>query len=292
MNSLTLPSLPIFDLPSPEELNRRARARHAAAMASVSQSGRFISTSLQAWVAHAEAAGIPHITAQPIGSLKRDTVLRCDEPTAGDIEDLAWLQSAISSVPSSHMVRWDPCAPFGIKHGMSYLGDVEPDDKRHLSLDDPRAFNIIYEYPSDTVSVLARPWVDALRIESYPVEFRAFTQNSQLLGVGSYYPQRPLPDTPEIRKFVQRCEDLSLDLVNHLDATGQYPWMPSFDSCPTVDFKPNTVSATLDFLVDQQGQVLFLEAGPPWGAGAHPVSFLDREVKGVSLALAEGVKLR
>ena len=120
------------------------------------------------------------------------------------------------------------------------------------------------------------------------MEYRAFVRDSKLLGIANYYPQRALPDTPATHSQVQQVEQLTQRLVAHLDAAGQYPWMVSYER----GFKPRTVNATLDFLVTQDGVVVLLEAGPPFGAGAHPCSFLDQPISGLALGLAPGVKLR
>lgn len=279
-----------FDLPSPEELNRRAQLRHEQNKACVSQPGRFIATSLSAWLRHARAASIPHVEANEVFRLPREVVINIDQPTAADVSVAAGMNSILARLPSTHMARLDPCAPFAIKYAMCHFGNVEQEDMRRIDLSDPRAFDIVCQFPADEVSVLARPWVDAMRIDSHPVEFRVFIQNSRLLGVASYYPQRALPETPEIHHLVRMCSNLSLELVDYLDTICQYPWMPGFES-GTSGFEENAVSATLDFIVDKAGQVLLLEAGPPWGAGAHPCAFLGQEVKGVSLALLAGVKL-
>ena len=210
MTTATLSLFHGFNLPTREEIDRISRNRHAAAVALVSQPGRFVASSLQAWLAAAKAAGLPFIDAEIVGRLDRDTVLRSEEPTPADDDALRVLQAAVANVPASHMVRWDPCAPFAIKHAMGILGAVEPDDLRRLDLCDPRAFSVIYEYPGDSVAVLARPWVEALRVDTHPVEFRVFVQNSQLIGVASYYPQRALPVTSEMLGYVSQCQDLSL----------------------------------------------------------------------------------
>lgn len=158
-----------------------------------------------------------------------------------------------------------------------------------LSPFDPRAVDIILEYPADSIQVWRRPWVQALQVDGYPVEFRVFVRDGSIQGIASYYPQRPLPVTPEMLAYVEGCREATYNILAHLVRSQERPWMPSYEK----RYSDQLPSATLDFLVDTSGQVLFLEAGPPLGAGAHPCAFIDRdEMSGVALELAPGAQLR
>jgi hypothetical protein len=159
---------------------------------------------------------------------------------------------------------------------------------RTLLPDDPRAFDILCEYPADTIPVWSRPWVKALDHEGFPVEFRVFVRNDEAVAVSSYYPQRPLPHTDEVRCYAERSLALAQTISNQIVASDTYPWL---DTYPRAGCSKGRVNATLDFLVTEVGEVIFLEAGPPLGAGAHPCCFLDREdITGIALALAPGVE--
>lgn len=279
-----------FKIPIPdvEEISRKANIRFEKDKADVSIDGRFIGFSLGAWLKHVEAAGVSFVPANKIATISRDVWLSADENYDSNP---FWPQfkAICEGQPESTMIRLDPCSGLGLKgamadgNGMSDLAS-----RKVISPGDPRAFEIIYEFPSDTIDVWSRPWIDAQYLDGYPIEFRVFVENDEVIGLSSYYPQRELPATKEILDFVADCHKKSVAIVAHLNSQGQYPWMPNYEC----QFESGKVSATLDFLINQEGQAVFLEAGPPFGAGAHPCAFIDREIEGVALSLAPGVKLR
>jgi len=277
-------ALPPIDL---AELDNRAVARRRAQREAIAEPGRFNAISLVEWLPRIAAAGVPHIPAETVFELAQDVWLHFDAPEEQHWPVWEGLHNAVASVPSSHMVRWDFCASLSLKGALA-RAKSPADSLRDLSPDDPRAFDILYEYPRETVPVLCRPWVPALHVDGYPVEFRAFVRESKVIAVASYYPQRPLCDSPQMRTFVSKVQSHSATIVDYLSASGQYPWLLGFER----QFKAGTVNATLDFLVREDGEVVFIEAGPPFGAGAHPCAFLGRdEIAGVALALSEGVEL-
>ena len=58
-----------------------------------------------------------------------------------------------------------------------------------------------------------------LFIDGYPVEYRAFVENGRLLGVSSYYPQRPLPRNDRQLQTVEDLVDALLDALS-----GPFEW--------------------------------------------------------------------
>ncbi len=40
----------------------------------------------------------------------------------------------------------------------------------------------VYEYPADVVPIWSRSWIDAKKEAGYPVEFRVFVKNNEVLG--------------------------------------------------------------------------------------------------------------
>ncbi len=100
-----------------------------------------------------------------------------------------------------------------------------------------------------------------------------------------------LPDTPELTGYANEAVALARKLVQHLTKVGQYPWIPKMGGVSTSPFKLDKVSATLDFLVSSEGEVLFLEAGPPFGAGAHPCSVMEQPITGYARGLQDGTPL-
>lgn len=281
-----------FRIPIPqvdfEELETRARARHQAGKLLCSTGGRFIGTSLGAWLGHAQSAGLAAVPARLVALVPRETFLRIETPEAGDASLWESLKRDLASLQAGWMARWDHCSSLELKGAMARGRLPDADEATSLEPWDPRAYDLAHEFPGDDIAVWARPWVAARMVDGFPLEFRVFIKDGSVIGVASYYPQRPLPETAEMLSLAMECRRLAEQLVAHLDALGARPWLPGFGD----RFSDSAVSATIDFLVAESGEVLFLEAGPPFGAGAHPCAFLDQPVNGVALALAPGVVLR
>lgn len=278
------------NLPSAEEIERRAAERHENGKASVNEPGRFIATSLGAWLKRAQDSGISSVNAVRIADVPRKALMEIEEQSPE--HEVIWnnLVKAKNSIEDGHMVRWDACSHSELKWVMGESGKTK--DQRIEAGRDTypcmRVYELHYEYPADIIPVWSRPWIDALEVDGFPVEFRVFVRDSKVIGVASYYPQRALPSTPEIYGFASRCKEMATQLVKHLDESCERPWLDAF----AAKFNPELVNATMDFLVSSSGDVLFLEAGPPFGAGAHPCAFIDCEISGVALELAPGVILR
>lgn len=251
--------------------------------------GAFIGTSLKGWLDEVREAGIACVPAEQIGCVARDLVMHFDDdvkPDAQSLDAYSRLQAQLLAVSPQSMVRWDPCAPIGIKLAMQNgcePGQI-PDDARDLSFGDPRAFDILYEYPAMDVPIFSRPWVHPLVVDGYPLEFRVFIKDSEVIGVASYYLQRPLPENEQSWHWTAEATRLSEKLIASMTGRGSFPAMPYYGA-RGFDVSGTKIHATLDFLVSQDGpRMLFLEAGPPFGAGAHPCAFEGKEIKGVALA--------
>lgn len=286
-------------IPDIAEIRRTAETRFAAEKAVYAENkNAFIGVSLEAWLAVTKAAGVPSVPATKIFELPRKVFLNFEENPNPDEPTWRALAAATKAVPAEHMLRWDPCSGYELKRAMAY-GNPIVEACRNLHPDDPRAFDIIYEYPADIVPIWSRPWITTLQEAKFPVEFRVFVENNEILGVASYYPQRPLPNTFEIQGYVDQAYTHTESILEHLKESKQFPWTAAMAVAPAASatvanskrFQLNKVSATLDFLVTIQGDVLFLEAGPPYGAGAHPCAFLGQRITGVALELASNVEL-
>ena len=277
--------IPEFD---PVELERAVSRRHEAAKASVSVKGRFIGTSLGAWMERVKLAGVPVVPASVIAELPREVFRRAEEMHEGDKMHWDAMAIALSLVPENCMARWDACSCLELKGAMALGRAPTHAERTELPWHDPRAFDILQEFPADSFHVWQRPWIEAMKVDGYPVEFRVFVRNGKVIGVANYYPQRALPETAEFLGLAQRCEEATDRVVAYRTSTGEIPWMQTYAG----GFDESKVSATLDFFATQDGEVMFLEAGPPYGAGAHPCSFIDREISGVALKIAAGVQLR
>jgi hypothetical protein len=290
-------------MPTVAELDALAAEYFHRIQMAVNQPGRFIGSSLLAWIKHAHAAGIAYVPAKQVLSLRRKDILESCEP-GSDVKLIsAWtplrrkqaeLRRAGNKGAGRQMLRWDPCAGEDLKFTMAQGLAVDQAEMLDLHPGDIRAFGIIYEYPAEEVPVLQRPWIEALQIDNYPVEFRVFIEGSKIRGVSNYYPQRALPAMSEhypegdVRFSSTPCYRMAEQLIKHLEAVQEFPWMMSYQQ----HFDSGKVNASLDFIVRKDGKVLFLEAGPPLGAGAHPCCFIDSKVEGLKLELDSGVELR
>lgn len=245
--------------------------------------GTFSAASLTAWMSAADQAGVPSVPAECVASLSIDALLRSEDPRAEGVEEVVERLGTINaSLPAGHMLRWDCCASYALKDAMAE-GQLPTPEERGVGVD-MRSFDLLFEFPADEINVLQRPWVKAQELDGFPVEFRVYVAQGRVHAVANYYLQRPLPDTPAIREAVNRAVAATDAIVAQLKAQGLAPAMPYQQENPHEAFR-----ATLDFLVDEQGQVLFLEAGPGWGQGAHPCAFLNPD--GRTVDPVEGLKL-
>lgn len=263
-------------------MRREAESRRAAHLACFAAPQRaFIGSSLGAWLEHVAQAGVAAVPATQIAALPHAMVVRVDRPLAEDAAAWHAFEAALGAVPDGHMVRFDCCAGIALKEAMAQ-GREPGAAMRELSANDPRAFDLLCDYPADTVPVWSRPWMAAHEHAGWPVEFRVFVRDDRAVAASSYYPQRSLPRTEAMLGWAQRALDLAQKIADTLATHGRYPWL---DTYPRAGCAPWRINASIDFLVAASGEVLFLEAGPPLGAGAHPCCFLDcEEVRGVALA--------
>lgn len=241
----------------------------------------FSTTSLTEWLAYVEKADVPHISATVLANLSIDDLLRSDEINNESAQETYQkLKDINKSLAPGYMLRWDPCAGLNVKEAMAY--GREPKD---YGLDpmEPRTFDILYETPNDHVAVLLRPWLSSRIFNSYPVEFRVYVNDGEIVAAANYYLQRDLPDTPENRSYVKQAIEMTQKILSEVKKSGRTPAFMR-QSNPGEGF-----ACSLDFIVAEDGRVLFLEAGPGFGFGAHPCAFLNPDKK--SVEKVEGVQL-
>ena len=153
---------------------------------------RFCPIALTDWIEAASRAGIPYVGAARVAEVMRDDILRFDEPGAHQQRLTAGMAKAHESIEPGTMLRWDCCASSDVKHEMARRGTCSKAARESLRIDDPRFYEIAGEWPRETLPILRRPWI---RIESeggWPREYRAFVTDGEVVGISSYYPQRPL----------------------------------------------------------------------------------------------------
>lgn len=244
--------------------------------------GTFPAPSLTRWMDAALAAGVPVVPAEVVGTVRIDDVLQFDTPEKEGVEQaMATLDAVNAMVDQNSMLRWDCCAGYGVKASLSE-GDSPSLLDKQLTPEDPRAFDLLYDFPADEIALVKRPWVDAQSIDGFPVEFRVFVEDGQPVAVANYYLQRDLPETAALRQAAGQAVAYTQAILDALKQEGVVPAMPQQPN-------PQRVAATLDFLVTPENAVLFLEAGPGHFFGAHPCAFLALD--GRSVAPLEGLRL-
>lgn len=290
--------LPELEFPSTEEMAAQRYARTTAPLEAARKANPvtyiFNAVSLVEWTSIAAAAGIDHISSEVACSMPMDVILNFEEPRAGD--DIHWEQMRLAraSLKAGEMMRWDCCSSLDMKSVMSdggaascpgFMTDPEnpavPSWKTITDVGDPRFFDIALEYPGSEIALVKRPWVEARREGSHPVEYRVFVKNGEIEGVANYYIQRDLELTSLTQSEVGSCIGMTQQLLDHMDKVQALPYnVIGKQSGAADDFNAQLASFTADYLVDETGKVQFIEAGPPFGLGAHPCAFVDNRVQG------------
>ena len=247
---------------------------------------------------------IPHVPAEQIATLERDDVLKFDQagPHQGRLA-AAWVSIGNAAQAAEKagdvMLRFDPCASVDLKVHMDRAATGEWSEAAvTLTLADPRALEIFEESPLPDIPVWRRPWISAEIVDGYPVEYRAFVMNGQVQGVSSYYPQRPLPDAPRHLDQAGVVTTRTNTLIDALsERTFLWPLRYRIRRPAALrderEIEDPGIAFTADFIVRDDGAVLFLEGGPPAGRGAHPCCFLGADgevlpIEGVRLAPVQG----
>lgn len=262
-----------------EQLRRDGRERRAALRAQVG----FRPVSLGDWLDLCGEAAVPYVPAGLVGEVMVEAVLDFDNPR-GEAAGEFWrdVEKRMKLLGPGWMVRWDNCSLMDVKYE---LGSGNPDWQPSFAMlfaDDMRGFDMVASFPSDRIRAWARPWVRFARDAGFPIEYRVFVENNRVIGVSSYYPQRPLEPTPAVAEDLRRIEDYASRLI-----AAQTDILVCPEISTTHDLTKNHWTADFGRLED--GAVLFLEGGPPntprWGA--HPCCFEGREISGIALAKEE-----
>lgn len=231
----------------------------------------FNAVSLTAWLTIAAKAGIAHVSAREVACVPIDVLLEFEEPRLEDAVLWMSLRDAIQSTRDGEMLRWDCCAGLALKGAMdNNPQSVSHDEMTGLHPGDPRFFDIAYVFPEIEMRVLRRPWVKARQEGGRPVEYRVYVLDGIISGLSNYYPQRALHLSAQRDAEIREVLRLGSQFVEYLQFEALVPW---FKELPLDASAESLINCTLDFLISSDGEVLFLEAGPPFGAGAHPCCF-------------------
>jgi len=230
------------------------------------------------WLELAERAGVPLIDAAFSDPFPAEEIQASadGEPAPAFAAAVAWANDRLTwagRAGNRLMVRFECSSGSDLKHAAARGAPYGP-AYYAITGDDPRLetppFGCTIPDAAGNTRLCVRPWVDALRVDGYPLEFRAFHDADGFQGVSSYYPQRPLPS--EDVYLIAATQ--AAEYARRLAAAGSFP-----------------VGFTADFLVTPAGEVLLLEGGPPHHMGlcsAHPCCFAPGEIRGIALARREG----
>ena len=244
------------------------------------ESERFCPVSLRDWITVCQQADIPHVPAQRIAAVQRYSLLYQEK--SDQLQKLKEdIQPAIDAYQPHHMVRFDYCSGTAIKYRLSEGQPQWHPDFHLVDYGDPRVFELAMEYPREEIPIWQRPWIPAAIHHHYPVEFRAYVFDGKVTGISNYYPQRPLPES------FRRHVDTVHDLAEHLIAATPPPFL--WNDSPFLKFfreehDAHGIHFTADFILHQDGRILFLEGGPPHELGAHPCCFKAFDITGVALS--------
>ena len=243
------------------------------------ETSNFCPVSLTDWLELCRKTGVPHVPAENIATIQAQDWLYFDTP--GEHQDrLALVRQEIQAkLKPDHMLRYDFCAPLETK---IRLGSGQPTfhtDMTGFILDDPRAFDILYEFPRESVPIHQRPWAPAQIQDGYPVEYRVFVREGRIQGISNYYPQRQLERHSD---HLDRALELTNALIEHVPTPFLWPTSPMAPWVFTL-YGRDRVHFTADFMVTTEGEMLLIEGGPPHEMGAHPCCFRHGEIAGVAL---------
>ena len=248
--------------------------------------------SLGDWLALCEELDIPYVPAREVALVERDDWLKFDQegPHRGRLEAAsAQVVKAVEESGGNHMIRCDPASGMEVKYRLSKGMHTWDESLTEWVCEDPRLFDMVYEYSRVVIPIWMRPWVEAEIVALYPVEYRVFVAEGAVQGLSSYYPQRPLPRRDD---EIETVFNHTFTLLEALRERTPFEWESwrtqkagfSLEALERQKEADQKCEFTADFLVKAgTGEVLFLEGGPPHHRGAHMCCFRPHEISGVAL---------
>ena len=90
-------------------------------------------------------------------------LLSWDDPSEDQVEVIRGFCAEVEKAKQpGTMLRWDMCAPVDVKMHLS-KGQPEWSERflNGFTIDDPRAFELLFEYPGEDIMIWRRPGLDA-----------------------------------------------------------------------------------------------------------------------------------
>ena len=243
--------------------------------------GRFCPISLGDWLQVCSAARVPAVPAKQITEIRREDYQNWTDEGPGRERLIDAYGKMREVAAKAQMVRYDCCSSSELKYAMAHGKPEWSEDFGTLIVDDPRVYTVIEGYPRELVPVWQRPWIKTQIHEGYPAEYRVFVRDGKVVGISSYYPQRPLPFEPgHLSTVLAYAEQLSVELTGVA-----FEWHSGMAFLMGRDrIGLDGVHFSADFIVSDTGEILFLEGGPPHELGAHECCFDEGDVEGIALA--------
>jgi hypothetical protein len=217
--------------------------------------------SVSDWVLICKEAGIPAVgcTKGPTIRVEELEIFGSNHQATPATDAMAvWINQQYQQ---GNMWRWECCASEQLKMlaGLCREDITRQQLPKVLFQVDERLFHILWDQQATEIGIVARPWVLPEMFDGFPVEFRVFHTRAGDAAC-NYYPQRAL--SPEFIPKMEEAVNLTKKLANfQVSKESGLPQVPAEFSC--------------DWLLSAQGDLLFLEAGPPHTprGGAHPCCF-------------------
>lgn len=254
------------------------RARLDTHRAALDPAAVFTPQNIGHWLRLCLDAGVPMVPLDTIATVPVVDVRHFDTNMTPALTALVAAADGYMAERTHHMLRWSCCTGDFMKWWMGSGKHSWNPEMQRVVLDDERIYDLIWSYPEADVTLYARPWIKAKIIDDFPVEYRAYVWANSIEGISNYYPQRPLPNDANTLKHIA----LVYAYVAKLIVTQQLPCNHGIDVPESVDIKKN--SWTADFIVADDGRVMLLDGGPPFGGGADPCCFHPKDVGGIALS--------
>lgn len=220
-------------------------------------------------------------------------------------KDLEELDAAIQTIREDEMLRFDPCGSAALKSSISEgRGELVGPSRGYIRSHNGRVDHILCErladaflwHPEDHMPVFARPIIKTRKrggwafhtgaAGEWPCEWRVYVREGVVIGISNYYPQAAagVEDVPTALAAAVRTELL----ISAMADLKIVPHHSRYEGA--LDISKASFSA--DFIERDDGELLFLEAGPAHifrpAFGASPCCFNPND--GISgIALAPGV---
>ena len=206
------------------------------------------------------------VPAKVIASIGLQDLLK-DDPTSAAV--FVFFDEIRNASKRGSMLRWDMGVGQTVRDRLARgVWQYNKGDYNRLTLDEDWLEPLLEKHPDQGLVVWQRPWIKPVILQKYPVGFRAFVENSKLIGVSNLYPQRPLPDNQSTLKDTNLVRWKTQALIRKFPAHSIYN-----TDLEDSRLKPDEVNFTVDWMKTEDGLMFISGSGPD----------LDAKIEGVQL---------